>query len=427
MKKKSILKKDENENQHIENNIKINIDLGDLKMKPEKKKKMAIKMKHMKVGANRKSSSLAPKPLGSMKMYSPNNNYNPNNNANMLITTALQNALGNRPIYNNNPLQPPALPQQPALPAPPQQLLITAPPQQPPPVSQPSSFSQQPPPILQPQPISYPSMSAFTPNPPSSPANSLFSTGFFNFSQPSPLPSPLPSTLPSPSQSLYSTQNLSQPIFIPPPPPPASSSPPPPPASSSQPPPPASSSPPPSQPPKFGDWNKDILKTYNDSNLSFKDKGKYTESLSKNADIIQYADTLLDFVIQKHPTIIDSIRQKINSGKSGDSGKYELLKFLRTIVPQDEMPYFFVTHHSVPLNKMFYKRLRLMFFKSILEDEEDGEDLSSPSASTAVPLGTFSSAPTISIIQPSQDPLFSSIPPPPPPPSRRPPLDPPSP
>ena len=43
MKKKSILKKDENENQLIENNIKINIDLGDLKPKPEKKKKRVKK------------------------------------------------------------------------------------------------------------------------------------------------------------------------------------------------------------------------------------------------------------------------------------------------------------------------------------------------------------------------------------------------
>ena len=36
---KSNLKNDEKENQLIENNIKINIDLGDLKPKPEKKRK----------------------------------------------------------------------------------------------------------------------------------------------------------------------------------------------------------------------------------------------------------------------------------------------------------------------------------------------------------------------------------------------------
>jgi len=43
--KKKINKKEEKENQVIENNIKINIDLNDLKAKPEKKKKRRVKKK----------------------------------------------------------------------------------------------------------------------------------------------------------------------------------------------------------------------------------------------------------------------------------------------------------------------------------------------------------------------------------------------
>ena len=52
-------------------------------------------------------------------MPSPDTNYNPNNNTNLLIATALTNALGNRPVFNNTPLQPPTLPQQFYLPTPP--------------------------------------------------------------------------------------------------------------------------------------------------------------------------------------------------------------------------------------------------------------------------------------------------------------------
>ena len=237
--KKKINKKEEKENQVIENNIKINIDLNDLKAKPEKKKKRRVKKKKplnpedlLKSGANSQSSSMPPKPFGSVKMPSTDNPYNPNNNANMIIATAFQKALEKGQLYNNNPPQQqalPAPPQPPALPAPPQQLLITAPPQQPPtpqqppPVSQPQQPQPQPPPPQQPQPISFPSMSAFTPNPPPSPENSLFSTGFFNFATPSPSPQP----------SLNSTLNLPQPNFTsitqqppqPPPSPPACSPP----------------------------------------------------------------------------------------------------------------------------------------------------------------------------------------------------------
>lgn len=124
-KKKIISKTEDNEGQVIENNIKINIDLNDLKTKPEKKKKRVYKKKpinpdDLKGGANSQSSSLAPRPFGSTKMPSPDTNNNPNNNTNMLIATALTNALGNRPVFNNTPLQPPTLPQQQFyLPAPP--------------------------------------------------------------------------------------------------------------------------------------------------------------------------------------------------------------------------------------------------------------------------------------------------------------------
>ena len=54
--------------------------------------------------------------------------------------------------------------------------------------------------------------------------------------------------------------------------------------------------------------------------------------MSKNPDAINYADTLMDYLIQEQPDVIDSIRKKISSGKSGDVGRNELLKVLKILL-----------------------------------------------------------------------------------------------
>ena len=78
-------------------------------------------------------ANFAPRPFSGVKIQSPDKNFNPNTTTNMIISSALQNALsgGNRPNFNFPALTAPTLPQQPLLTAPPQQPLLTAPPQQP--------------------------------------------------------------------------------------------------------------------------------------------------------------------------------------------------------------------------------------------------------------------------------------------------------
>ena len=128
-------KKDDNENQVIENNIKINIDLKDLEaLKPEKKKKTKKRVKKpkdlldpFKGNASQTGSSQPPRKLG-VKIPSIDTDFNPNNTTNMIIGTAIQNALGNRPNFLFNPTAPPVLPPTLALPAPPTIPAITAPP-----------------------------------------------------------------------------------------------------------------------------------------------------------------------------------------------------------------------------------------------------------------------------------------------------------
>ena len=133
--KKSTIKKKDDDNINVENNIKINIDLNDLK--PKKKKR--VQKRKPKLQDNSKglggfqSSTPVPRKLGSTKIPSDDTNFNPINTTNMIIKSALQNVFGNRPNFQFNPLQ------QPQLPPPPPQYLLGAPPNQyylPPPPSQ---------------------------------------------------------------------------------------------------------------------------------------------------------------------------------------------------------------------------------------------------------------------------------------------------
>jgi len=87
-----------NDNDKINTNVNIKIDLGDFnKTKPKPKKKTKPKPKtidDMKSGATiNTASSLAPVKMGGAKMPSPDTGFNPNNGMNMLLLTALQNAL----------------------------------------------------------------------------------------------------------------------------------------------------------------------------------------------------------------------------------------------------------------------------------------------------------------------------------------------
>jgi len=133
-KKVSIAKKDD-ENINVENNIKINIDLNDLKPKRKKrvqKKKPKVLDNPLGLGGQQ-SSTPVPRKLGTTKIPSDDTSFNPNNTTNMIISSALQNAFGNRPNFSFNPLQQPQLPapqQQLQLPVPPQQALLQAPPPQ---------------------------------------------------------------------------------------------------------------------------------------------------------------------------------------------------------------------------------------------------------------------------------------------------------
>jgi len=146
--KKPTPKKDDNDNQVIENNIKISIDLKDLqkpnkkKRKPRKKKSEVSEALGGGAGGAMGGANFAPRPFSGVKIQSPDNNFNPNTTTNMIISSALQNALsgGNRPNFNFPALTAPTLPQQALLTAPPQQPQITytqqqpqitAPPQQP--------------------------------------------------------------------------------------------------------------------------------------------------------------------------------------------------------------------------------------------------------------------------------------------------------
>ena len=110
-------KKDDMDNQVIENNIKINIDMKDLEaLKPEKKKKQNKRSKKPKElldpykgNATPSSSTIAPRKLGT-KIPSTDTDFNPNNTTNTIISTALQTAMGNRPNFLFGPTQPPLLP-----------------------------------------------------------------------------------------------------------------------------------------------------------------------------------------------------------------------------------------------------------------------------------------------------------------------------
>jgi len=110
-------KKDDMDNQVIENNIKINIDMKDLEaLKPEKKKKQNKRSKKPKElldpykgNANPSSSTTAPRKLGT-KIPSTDTDFNPNNTTNAIISTALQTAMGNRPNFLFPPTQQPQLP-----------------------------------------------------------------------------------------------------------------------------------------------------------------------------------------------------------------------------------------------------------------------------------------------------------------------------
>jgi len=131
--------KGKNDDINIKNDINIKIDLenDDKKTKPKPEKNKASKALNRGIGRGRgrrtnetinnavsgvKAVSNAPKKLGSTKIPSTDTNFNPNTTTNMIVSSALQNALGNRPNFISNPLTPPALPPPPvapALPAPP--------------------------------------------------------------------------------------------------------------------------------------------------------------------------------------------------------------------------------------------------------------------------------------------------------------------
>ena len=110
-------KKDDMDNQVIENNIKINIDMKDLEaLKPGKKKKQNKRSKKPKElldpykgNATPSSSTIAPRKLGT-KIPSTDTDFNPNNTTNTIISTALQTAMGNRPNFLFAPTQQPQLP-----------------------------------------------------------------------------------------------------------------------------------------------------------------------------------------------------------------------------------------------------------------------------------------------------------------------------
>ena len=126
VKKKSITTKNDDDNINVENNIKINIDLNDLKPKRKKrsnKKKPKPLENPLGQGGNQ-SSTPAPRKMGT-KIFSNDTDFNPNNTTNMIISSALQNAFGGRPNFQFNPIAPPQLP------APPPQSLLPAPPPQP--------------------------------------------------------------------------------------------------------------------------------------------------------------------------------------------------------------------------------------------------------------------------------------------------------
>jgi len=170
-KEKKTIKKDDNDNQVIENNIKINIDLNDLK-KPEKKKKRKPRKKKVEsnetlgggVGGAMGGGNYAPKSLSAtaVKIPSTDSSFNPNSTTNMIISSALQNALSGRPNFNFPALTAPSLPsQQQLLQAPPQQQLLQAPPQQ--------QLLQAPPPQPQITAIPTPPQITAIPTPPQTP------------------------------------------------------------------------------------------------------------------------------------------------------------------------------------------------------------------------------------------------------------------
>ena len=140
--------KGKNDDINIKNDINIKIDLENddkkTKPKPEKNKASKALNRGIKIGRGRRTNetinnavsgvtavSNAPKKLGSTKIPSTDTNFNPNTTTNMIVSSALQNALGNRPNFISNPLTPPALPPPavvPAITAPPPIPAITAPP-----------------------------------------------------------------------------------------------------------------------------------------------------------------------------------------------------------------------------------------------------------------------------------------------------------
>ena len=139
IKKSSKTKDDDNIN--ITNDINIKIDLEtDEKPKPKKKRSYKRKQKPLeeldKLGNGAVSGvSNVPRKLGSTKIPSDDTNFNPNTTTNMIVSSAIQNAFGNRPNFLSNPLAPPALPPPPVIPALPAPVVvpaITAPPVPPP-------------------------------------------------------------------------------------------------------------------------------------------------------------------------------------------------------------------------------------------------------------------------------------------------------
>jgi len=232
----------------INNNINIKIDLGDLaKPKPKPKRKPKPKPKpldEMKTGATlNTASSTAPVKLGSVKMPSIDSPYNPNTN-NLLLLTALQNAFQNKQIqqsqqaplnnaniiptqYNQNPQQQ-------------QQALLTQGPQQ---QQQQALLTQGP---AQPSPAQFPSGNL---SPSISTYNQYAPFGNSGFSTPATLYTPAFTTRtssPINTQQIPNTNVASTPPEI----------------TTQQT---LSEVATELQPPELGEWNKDLLKMFDDS------------------------------------------------------------------------------------------------------------------------------------------------------------------
>ena len=141
VKKTKVIKKTnktkDDDNINITNDINIKIDL-EPDEKPKQKKKKTYKRKQKPLEELDKLGNGAvvgvsnvPRKLGSAKIPSDDNTFNPNTTTNMIISSAIQNALTGRPNFLSNPLAPPVLPPPPvipALPAPPVIPALPAPP-----------------------------------------------------------------------------------------------------------------------------------------------------------------------------------------------------------------------------------------------------------------------------------------------------------